>query len=116
VYVAPRNETEQTITEIWGQFLGVEKLGIYDNFFELGGNSLLATRMVSRVRKDLKMEIPLKSLFEAPTVGGFAAIVGRCCEEAERSEQLELLKRIESQTEAETEAELDELSGKGSLG
>jgi NAD(P)-dependent dehydrogenase (short-subunit alcohol dehydrogenase family)/acyl carrier protein len=113
VYIAPRNETEQTIVEIWGQFLGIEKLGIYDNFFELGGNSLLATRMVSRVRKNLKVEIPLKSLFEAPTVGGFAVIVARCCEEAERSAQLELLKRIESQTEEETKAELEELSGRG---
>ena len=49
-YVAPRNETEQSVAEIWQQMLGIERVGVEDNFFNLGGHSLLATRLVGRLR------------------------------------------------------------------
>ncbi|WP_262487635.1 non-ribosomal peptide synthetase [Flavobacterium tructae] len=67
-YVAPRNETEIQLAEIWQNLLGVERVGIHDNFFELGGHSLLATRLVSMIRKDLKREVSIREVFEHTTI------------------------------------------------
>ncbi len=101
--VGAHTPAEETMMGIWREVLKVEGLGVHDNFFELGGHSLLAMQVVTRVRNAFKVKLPLKSLFAAPTVAGLAGLVE---EEAERAKQMELLKRIESQTEAETEAEL----------
>jgi acyl carrier protein len=106
-YVEARNETEAKLVRIWCDVLGLDRVGINDNFFELGGHSLLATQVISRVRSMFREELPLRTLFEAPTVAGFAAIIVRYCEAREKVEQMELLKKIESQTEEETEAELN---------
>ncbi|AUB41615.1 Glutamate-1-semialdehyde aminotransferase [Nostoc flagelliforme CCNUN1] len=67
-FVPPRTPTEQMIVDIWADVLGQEKIGIYDNFFNLGGHSLLATQVISRLREALKIDLPLRSLFENPTV------------------------------------------------
>ena len=67
-YVAPRNETEEQLATIWQDLLGVEKVGIYDDFFELGGHSILATRLVSMIRKELEKEIAIRDVFEYTTV------------------------------------------------
>jgi acyl transferase domain-containing protein/acyl carrier protein len=67
-YVAPANPTEQNIAEIWQHVLGIEKVGIHDNFFELGGNSLLAVKMIARLRNRFQEEFPVASIFERPTV------------------------------------------------
>jgi amino acid adenylation domain-containing protein len=72
VYVAPQNPIEEKIVIIWQEVLKLEKIGIYDNFFELGGHSLLATRVNSRLREAFKMDIPLRTLFEKPTVYSLA--------------------------------------------
>ncbi|KAB8332627.1 non-ribosomal peptide synthetase [Scytonema tolypothrichoides VB-61278] len=70
--VAARNPFEELLTGIWKQIFGVEQVGIHDNFFELGGHSLLATQVMSRVRDTLQLEVPLRYLFEAPTIAGLA--------------------------------------------
>ncbi|WP_043408130.1 non-ribosomal peptide synthetase, partial [Archangium violaceum] len=75
-YVAPRNELEQRLADIWAQVLHTERVGIHDNFFELGGHSLLATQVVSRIRSAFQVELPLRALFEAPTVSALAAHLG----------------------------------------
>jgi amino acid adenylation domain-containing protein len=68
---APRTPSEEIMAGICEEVLGIESVGIHDDFFELGGHSLLATQVVSRTRKSFKVDVPLKFLFEFPTVAGF---------------------------------------------
>ncbi|WP_343746563.1 non-ribosomal peptide synthase/polyketide synthase [Chitinophaga sp.] len=74
-YMAPRNEQESMLTAIWQQLLGRERIGIHDHFFESGGHSLLAMRLQSAIRKQLKAEIPVKTIFNYPTIAGLAACI-----------------------------------------
>ena len=70
-FVPPRNAIEEVLAGIWAKILGVE-LGIHDNFFDLGGHSLLATQVISRIRETFKVELPLRCLFESPSVAGLS--------------------------------------------
>jgi acyl transferase domain-containing protein/acyl carrier protein len=74
-YVAPSTDLEETITSIWQQLLGIEKIGIYDNFFELGGHSLLATQLISRLRDVFQVNLSLSSLFEAASVQALSELI-----------------------------------------
>ncbi|MCP4350754.1 MAG: amino acid adenylation domain-containing protein [Desulfobacterales bacterium] len=74
-YVQPRNPLEEKLAEIWESVLEREKIGINDNFFDLGGHSIKATKLASRIHKQLKAEIRLREIFESPTVAGLAEIV-----------------------------------------
>ncbi len=74
-FVAPRTDTESLIAKIWSQILGVEQVGVYDNFFDLGGHSLMATQILSRLRNIANVEIPLRDMYETPTVANLAEAV-----------------------------------------
>jgi len=71
-YAEPRAPIEETLVSIWTEILDVERAGIFDNFFELGGHSLLATRVTSRIRDTFSVDLPIKRLFEEPTIAGLA--------------------------------------------
>jgi amino acid adenylation domain-containing protein len=71
-FVAPRNSVEELLSEIWTEVLGVPRVSTNHNFFELGGHSLLATRVTSRVREMFGVELPVRSIFETPTISGMS--------------------------------------------
>ncbi|MGI9118582.1 MAG: amino acid adenylation domain-containing protein [Acidimicrobiales bacterium] len=70
---APRSPTEKAVAAIWGEVLGIGELGVDDDFFDLGGHSLLATQAIAQVREVLGQDVPLRAIFEAPTVATLAA-------------------------------------------
>jgi len=80
--IEPRSELEQLVAQVWCDVLKLEKIGTHDNFFDLGGHSLLATRVVARLRAKFKIDLPLRKLFELPTV-------------AQLADHIEILRRYE---------------------
>ncbi|MEO6238547.1 MAG: amino acid adenylation domain-containing protein [Vicinamibacterales bacterium] len=79
----PRNPVEEMLALIWANVLGCDSVGIHDNFFDIGGHSLLATRVVSRLRDTFQIDMPLRALFEAPTIAALGEHVGRALETRE---------------------------------
>jgi amino acid adenylation domain-containing protein/thioester reductase-like protein len=74
-YVAPGTPTETLLAEIWARTLGLQRVGAQDNFFDLGGHSLLATQLIFRIRDALHCDVPLRLLFDTPTVAGMARMI-----------------------------------------
>jgi amino acid adenylation domain-containing protein/non-ribosomal peptide synthase protein (TIGR01720 family) len=85
-FVAPRGEDERRLAELWSRLLGLDRVGVQDGFFDLGGHSLVATQVISRVRDLFGVELPLRALFEAPTVAGLAERVAAARREGRRPE------------------------------
>jgi amino acid adenylation domain-containing protein len=81
-YVAPRTPSEEVLAGIWAQLLEFERVGVNDNFFELGGHSLLAMRVTARLREAFGIELPLRAVFETPTLAELAAQVEELRQEA----------------------------------
>lgn len=74
-YVAPRTATEEKVSDIWKSVLRIDQMGVADNFFALGGHSLLATQVMSRIHKTFGIELPLRTLFERPTVASLSSVI-----------------------------------------
>ncbi len=74
-YLAPRNATEETLCRIWQDVLRRERVGVHDNFFNTGGHSLLAAQVTTRIRGALNVDIPLRSMFESPTIAQLAGLI-----------------------------------------
>lgn len=73
--IKPRNDTEKELVEIWKELLGIKNIGIEDSFFELGGHSLLAIQLVSKIRDNMNVEIPLRKLLSAPRISSLATLI-----------------------------------------
>jgi amino acid adenylation domain-containing protein len=101
-FIAPRTEMEQLVAEIWCEILGITQVGADSNFFDLGGHSLLATRVMNRIRERCGVELPLRVLFEFPTVVSLAAKLDDARpKETELSRILDILVNMENISEEE---------------
>lgn len=74
-YVAPATQAEEQVAMLWQEVLGIEEIGVNDNFFDLGGHSLMATQLVSRLRRDANINVPLRAFFEAQTIKQLALVI-----------------------------------------
>jgi amino acid adenylation domain-containing protein len=109
VFVAPRTPIEELVTGVWAEALELEQVGIHDNFFDLGGHSLLATSVVSQLRDLFRVELPLRSLFEAPTVAEVSqVIVTRETKPGQAEKIARILKKVEGMSAGDVRATLRE--------
>lgn len=114
-YVSPRTPVEEELAQIWAEVLSLDRVGIDDNFLDLGGHSLAAARIVSQVIKSFQVDLPLQSLFEAPTVAGAAVIIaGHRTKKLDKENLSRILAELESITEAEAQDHLLELQNEPS--
>jgi len=106
-FVAPRNAAEEMVAGIWSQVLDIKQIGVHDNFFNLGGHSLLATQVVSRIRSAFQLELdqlPLRQLFETPTVAGLVDALARIWSGMDIVENIaQTLKELEQLSDEEVE-------------
>jgi natural product biosynthesis luciferase-like monooxygenase protein len=108
-FVAPRTAVEEVLAGLWSEILGFERVSVHDNFFEMGGHSLLASQLISQLRDTFQVELPLRKLFEEPTVAGLAEVLLADPQKRSRVERIaEVLIRVAQFSEEEAEAMLNE--------
>ena len=100
-YVAPRNETEESLAAIWQELFGIRPIGVEDSFLELGGHSLLAIQMLTELRRAFGVDLPVTALFETPTVAGLAVAIAQARGEETAEDLEELLAFVEGLTPEE---------------
>jgi acyl carrier protein len=108
-YIAPRTAAEQFLADSWRSLLQIDRVSVHDNFFDLGGHSLSATQLVSRIRDEFGVELPLYRVFERPTLEHLALeILQRQAAQEESSDVEALLSKVESLSERQLEALLSQ--------
>jgi acyl carrier protein len=108
-FIAPRTPEEKTIAEIWTEVLDGRPISVEANFFELGGHSLLATRVISRIREKCGVELPLRLLFDSPTVAALARhLTAVQPAQTDAGRIADMLETLASLSEDETKTLLDE--------
>ncbi|HEX6188588.1 MAG TPA: amino acid adenylation domain-containing protein [Pyrinomonadaceae bacterium] len=108
-YVAPRTPIEEKLVSIWTEVLSIPRIGIEDNFFMLGGHSLMATQLIGRVRTAFGYELPLRRLFQTPTISGLAsAIYESQTTDTEDDEFLALMAELDELTDDEARSQIAE--------
>jgi acyl-coenzyme A synthetase/AMP-(fatty) acid ligase/acyl carrier protein len=111
--IAPRTPVEKMLAQIWAEVLSVKQVGISDNFFDLGGHSLTATRVVSRVIQQFQLDIPLRSLFESPTIAAMATLIDAHQENTlDEQAMTKLINELEALSEEEAKQLVDEQRNK----
>jgi len=106
-YTPARGDDEVRLLRIWQAVLDVHPIGIYDNFFDLGGHSLAASRVISRVIQAFQLALPIKALFDAPTVAEMATIIAQNQTKRASNEELaRMLNELDSMSENEAEKQL----------
>ncbi len=107
-FVPPSAPLEEVLAEIWREVLRLDRVGIHDNFFELGGHSLLATQVISRLADTLQVDLPIRRLFEGPTIAGLAQAIWNDEEQRTRAEcALEVLASVSSLSEQEAARQIE---------
>lgn len=105
-YVAPSGEREEKIAQLWERLLGIEQIGVNDNFFDLGGHSLLATRLISQLRDEFGITVPINEFFAAPTVNAIADLMKKMQEGTQNDEKAAILDLLEHLSDEQVELEL----------
>jgi amino acid adenylation domain-containing protein len=113
-FIGPRNPTEERLAEIWSEVLQKDRISVHDDFFELGGHSLFAIQIISRIRNAFRVQLPLFSFLEAPTIADVALKIADCpVTETEEEEMERLLRELDGISDAEAEKLLASEKGKG---
>ncbi len=108
-FVAPKGSVEELLAKIWAEVLSVDRVGVHDDFFDLGGHSLAASRVIARVIKHFRLEIPLQSLFSSPSVAEMAAVINDHQRKKLSGKELEqILTEVESLSDEEAQKRLSE--------
>ena len=112
-YSPARTPMEKEVARIWAEVLSLDRVGVHDDFFELGGHSLAATRVVSHVINAYQLELPLQSLFQAPTVGEMAAVILQHQTKKLGEQELDrILSGVESLSDEEAERSLPQATSR----
>jgi amino acid adenylation domain-containing protein len=109
-YVPPETATERELFKLWSTILGLQAIGVHDNFFDVGGHSLLATQLISHIRETFDIELPLRAIFETPTIAALAETIDALRSEHEAAEQdlARILESLENLSEEDARVLLHE--------
>jgi acyl carrier protein len=113
---APRSDIETLLAKIWAEVLAIDLIGIHDNFFDLGGHSLAASRAISRVIQSFKLVLPVRALYDAPTVARMAEVVKQNhAHRADDAELEQMLRQVETMTEEEAQRDVAKMSSRDAI-